>query len=130
MGGRLVKPIESNPLIWRALRGHSDSVGSTYEEGDPSNSADDLDETARPSTAPAGEPGLDPVELVVDGETFVVTRRPDSPRTIDFAWTSHPEGYGFGISTNFDWMPAQSELVERIRSFLAEIDPDIGYLSD
>jgi hypothetical protein len=43
-----------------------------------------LDENATPGLAPAGKPGVDPVERVVNEETFVVTRRADSPRTFDF----------------------------------------------
>lgn len=78
----------------------------------------------------AGKPGVDPVELVVDGETFVVTRRADSPRTFDFDWTSHPESYGFTVGMNFDWMPDRAELIDQVRSFLAEIDPETGYLPD
>jgi len=31
---------------------------------------------------------------------------------------------------NFDWMPDRAELIDQIRSFLAEIDPDTGYLPD
>ena len=75
-------------------------------------------------------PGSNPVELVVDGERIVVTRRVDSPGTYDFDWSSHPASYGFGVSANFDWRPDQAELTEHIRSFLAEIDPETGYLSD
>src|SRR4029453_19586814 len=37
------------------------------------------DENAMPGLAPAAAPGLDPVDLVVDGGGSVVTRRADSP---------------------------------------------------
>jgi hypothetical protein len=106
------------------------SMWSAYRDDDPSRPVDDLDENATPGLAPAGKPGVDPVELVVDGESFVVTRRADSPRTFDFDWTSHPESYGFTVGMNFDWMPDRAELIDQIRSFLAEIDPETGYLPD
>jgi hypothetical protein len=106
------------------------SMRGAYRDDDPSHPVDDLDEKATPGLAPAGKPGVDPVELVVDGETFVVTRRSDSPRTVDFDWTSHSESYGFTVGMNFDWMPDRAELIDQIRSFLAEIDPETGYLPD
>ena len=83
-----------------------------------------------PGLAPDTEPGLDPVELVVEGEKFVVTRRAGSSGTYDFAWTSHPASYGFSMGSNADWHPDRAELVKHIRSFLADIDPKTGYLRD
>jgi hypothetical protein len=103
---------------------------SAHRDDDPSRPVDNLDENATPSPAHAGKPGVDPVELVVDGKTFVITRRADSPRTFDFDWTSNPKSYGFTVGMNFDWMPDRAELIDQIRSFLAEIDPETGYLPD
>jgi hypothetical protein len=68
--------------------------------------------------------------LVVDGESFVVTRRADSPGTYDFDWISHPASYGFTIGANFEWRPDQAELREEIHHFLADVDPKTGYLPD
>jgi hypothetical protein len=48
----------------------------------------------------------------------------------DFDWTSHPESYGFTVGMNFDWSPDRAELIDQIHSFLAEIDPETGYLPD
>jgi hypothetical protein len=79
---------------------------------------------------PAAAPGLDPVELVVDAERFVVTRRADSPGTYDFDWISHPASYGFTIGANFEWRPDQAELTGEIHHFLADVDPKTGYLPD
>jgi hypothetical protein len=76
------------------------------------------DENAMPGLAPAVPPWLDPVELVVDGERFVVTRGADSPGTYHFDWISHPESYGFTIGTNFGWRPDRAELTQQIRDFL------------
>jgi hypothetical protein len=102
---------------------------SVYRHDDSSRPAKP-DENAMPGLAPAVPPGLDPVELVVDGESFVVTRRADSPGTYDFDWISHPASYGFTIGTNFEWRPDRAELTQQIRDFLAEIDPETGYLPD
>ena len=97
---------------------------------DDSNHPATPNENATPGLAPAAPRGLDPVELVVDGERFVVTRRAGSSDTYDFAWTSHPASYGFSIGGNADWHPDRVEMAEQIRSFLAEIDPETGYLRD
>jgi hypothetical protein len=102
---------------------------NAYAGDDPNHPANP-NENAMPGLAPTPAAGLDPVELVVDGEKFVVTRRAGSSGTYDFAWTSHPASYGFTIGSNADWHPDRTELAEQIRSFLAEIDPKTGYLRD
>jgi hypothetical protein len=104
-------------------------VWSAYRDDDFSRPVDP-DENATPGLGPTPAPGLDPVELVIDGESFVVTRRAESPGTYDFDWASHPESYGFTISANIEWKPDQTELREAIRSFLAQVDPETGYLPD
>ena len=111
---RMVQPV----LVW-----------SAYADDNPSRPAE-ADENAMPGLAPAAVPGLDPVELVVDGESFVVTRRADSPGTYDFDWISHPASYGFTIGANFEWRPGQAELTEEIHHFLADVDPKTGYLAE
>jgi hypothetical protein len=102
---------------------------SVYAADDP-NHPGKPNENAMPGLAPTPAPGLDPVELVVDGERFVVTRRAGSSGTYDFAWTSHPASYGFTIGSNADWHPNRAELAEQIRGFLSDIDPKTGYLRD
>ena len=110
------------------------SVWKVYAEDDPSHAAQPNEaqpnEDAMPGLAPTPAPGLDPVELIIDGEQFVVTRRAGSTGTYDFAWTSHPASYGFTIGSNADWHPDRAELAEQIRSFLADIDPKTGYLRE
>jgi hypothetical protein len=96
---------------------------------DPNHPAEPK-ENAMPGLAPTPAPGLDPIELVVDSEKFLVTRRADSSGTYDLAWISHPASYGFSIGTNADWHPDRAELVKQIRSFLTDIDPKTGYLRD
>ena len=79
-----------------------------------------------PTCAPPPPAGLDPVRLVVDGEHFVVTRRPSSTGTYDFTWTSHPASYGFTLSANSEWRPDRNEMSEEVRSFLSQIDNETG----
>jgi len=104
-------------------------VWSVYADDDPGRPAEP-EENALPALAPAAPPGLDPVELVVDGEIFVVTRRADTPGTYDFDWISHPASYGFTVGSSSDWRPDHVELTEEIRTFLAQNDPESGYLRD
>lgn len=95
-----------------------------------SESTTEPDQNATRGQAPPAPAGLDPEELVVAGEHFVVTRRADSPGTYDFAWTSHPTSYGLSATGATDWKPSRDELVEEIHGFLAGIDPETGYLRD
>ena len=105
-------------------------VWSAYRDDDPSRAAHGLDKDAIPGLAPPMTPGLDPIELVVDGEPFIVTRRPGAAATFDFDWISHPESYGFAIGSGPGWKPDRDELISNIRDFLAGIDPETGYLAD
>jgi len=102
---------------------------NAYPDSDPSRPVEPK-ENAAPGSAPLSPAGLDPVKLMVDGEHFVVTRRPGSPGTYDFDWTSHPESYGFTVGANFEWRPDRTEMTEEIRSFLSQVDKQTGYLRD
>ena len=102
---------------------------SVYSDDDPGRPAEP-NENATPGTAPLPPAGLDPVELVVGGERFVVTGRSGTPGTYDFDWVSHRESYGFSVGANADWRPDRNEMAEEIRSFLSQIDEDTGYLPD
>lgn len=81
-----------------------------------------------PDQRPEPEPGR---QLEVDGEVFVVSRRTSRGRLVeyDYAWLSGPnEGYGFGLSgpLHLD----EEDHAANIRGFLAEIDPETGYLAE
>jgi hypothetical protein len=104
-------------------------VWTAYTDDDPDRRAR-TDGSASPGLAPPAADGLDPVELVVDGERFLVTRRADAPGTYDFDWITHPAAYGFTVGGIADWRPDPPELFELIREFLFEIDPETGYLRD
>lgn len=77
------------------------ACGVFYADEDP-NRPVKPNENGIPGLAPITAPDLDPVELVVDGEKFVVTRRTGSSGTYDFAWASQPATYGFTIGSNAD----------------------------
>ncbi|MFD5897421.1 MULTISPECIES: hypothetical protein [unclassified Streptomyces] len=67
--------------------------------------------------------------LVVDGERFEVTERPEELGTYDFTWLSGPNpGYGF---TSAVWPPmalSVPELEEAARDFLKQVDPTTGHI--
>lgn len=96
------------------------------------------DERPREAEVTAGRA---PRRLVVDREVFDV-RPSESGHGVDFDWVSGPNpGYGFssslpvtfarsGEATVADPESAEADLVTHIRHFLAQIDPDTGYIAD
>ncbi len=106
-----------------APRGHDDEVEPTYPSGS------EPDPRAVPGVSPraADEDLTASFILEVDGELFAVGS--DEYGGTDYTWLSGPNpGYGFGVS------PTPNRSVEghrvAVRSFLADIDPDTGYLSE
>jgi len=97
---------------------------NVYADDDPNHPAKP-NENAMPGLAPTTAPGPDHVELVVDGEKFVVTRRTGSGT---YDRTSDPASYGLSIGSNADWHPDRAEFAQQIRSSLADIDPTTRYL--
>lgn len=93
---------------------------------------DEPEDDARPGLAPPDPPAREVATLHVEGETFVVRERDEERpgrRTYSYDWVSGPNpGYGFSSSGPF--VPAEDEHVEAVRAFLAEIDPETGYLPD
>lgn len=100
---------------------------------------DELPDDASP-TADDG-----PFTVIVDGETFTVTARPERSGSYDYTWESGPNpNYGFSSST-FVAYPSVldrandpsgfepstvAEHRESIRDFLLQINPETGYLGD
>ena len=87
------------------------------------------DPDAVPGTAPPPAVVSEQI-LVVDGERFRVSehRRQDRYHCYSYDWLTGPNpGYGFGSSA-----PQQSneDHTTAIRYFLADFDPDTGYLSE
>ena len=69
------------------------------------------------------------MRVEVDGELFVISIRPDRPGQYDFSWVSGPNpGYGFSSSTSEDGSLTDAQVRAAIRGFLAQIDPDTGYI--
>jgi hypothetical protein len=69
--------------------------------------------------------------LQVDGELFSIIQRPGEPGVYDFTWLSGPNpGYGFTMGTSDRGPLSTKTLEEAARGFLAEIDPETGYLGD
>ena len=87
------------------------------------------------STTPAAR------RVTVDGEVFDVRRRDDGS-ACDFDWVTGPNpGYGFtagvpivfapvGQTASTDATTVDGALVNAIRHFLQQIDPDTGYIAD
>lgn len=73
----------------------------------------------------------EPVVLTVDGETFRAQADAQQLGTWHVAWVNGPNaGYGFTTRRSDQQWESREELEKGIRSFLAEIDPTTGYLSD
>jgi hypothetical protein len=117
------------PVDQRRIGHQSGFMWSAYTDDDPGREAR-IDDAAQPGLAPKPPPGENPVALVVDGENFVVSQRAGTPGTYDFDWVSHPHDYGFATGGPRDWVPDEAEMVEEIRSFLSQVDPETGYLED
>ena len=86
-----------------------------------------------PSAVPGVVPGTDVhpddeiFTLDVDGELFAV--RPGGRGDTEYTWLSGPNtGDGFGTSGSPD--PTLDEHRERVRDFLAMIDPGTGYIQE
>lgn len=104
-------------------RGHDDVVEPTYPSGN------EPDPCAVPGVYPQIEDEGEATgfTLDVDGEIFAF--RPDDYGGTGYTWLSGPNpGYGFGESPTPN--RSEEEHREAIRDFLAEIDPDTGYLRE
>ena len=70
-----------------------------------------------------------PGRLEVDGEVFHVTADPDQPGAHHYTWETGPNpGYGFSEFRSDHGENTTAEHQEAIRDFLAQIDPETGYI--
>jgi hypothetical protein len=70
-----------------------------------------------------------PVERVVDGETFRISQDPDTPGLYHLDWLSGPNpDYGFSSRVIGGQQQTEAELDDEIRTFLAQVDPKTGYI--
>ena len=69
-----------------------------------------------------------PTRVEVDAELFDVTVR-ERPGQYHFAWVSGPNpGYGFSIGTSDGQRLSDADIEASIRNFLAQVDPETGYI--
>ena len=68
-----------------------------------------------------------PARIEVDGEVFEVAPRRDRPGQHDYTWISGPNP-GYGFSSSGGLVPTMADHEEAIRTFLAQIDPETGYI--
>ncbi len=67
--------------------------------------------------------------MTVDGELFEVSLSTEHPGQYHFAWLSGPnKGYGFGSKRSDGGVKSEQEIEASIRSFLAQVDPETGYI--
>ena len=67
--------------------------------------------------------------MTVDGELFEVVANPERPGQYHFAWLSGPnKDYGFSTARADGSATSERELEASIRNFLAQVDPDTGYI--
>jgi hypothetical protein len=69
------------------------------------------------------------IRVEVDGEAFDVVGRWDRPGQYDYTWVSGPNrGYGFSSASSDGSPLTMAGHEEAIRDFLAQVDPDTGYI--
>ena len=89
------------------------------------------DSTARLSQDVVMDIAPDRQRLSVQGETFEVVYDAEQPGTYHFAWLSGPNpGYGFSSRTSTHTRVAQQDLIDDAINFLAQVDPQTGYIED
>lgn len=72
-----------------------------------------------------------PTVLAVDGERFTAVADPDQPGTWHLTWDTGPNpGYGYTSRRSDHRWADPADLISGVRDFLAEIDPETGYLED
>jgi hypothetical protein len=70
-----------------------------------------------------------PTRVEVDGELFDVAPVRDRPGQYRFTWVSGPNsGYGFSAGTSDGRAMSSAEMDAGIRKFLAQVDPETGYI--
>jgi hypothetical protein len=75
---------------------------------------------------PAWEP---PTRVEVDGEVFDVAAERDRQGQYHFDWVSGPNSnYGFAVGTSDGRKMSSADIEDAIRAFLAEVDPETGYI--
>lgn len=77
------------------------------------------------------EPFPLPTVLAVDAERFTAIADPDQPGAWHLRWDTGPNlGYGYMTRRSDHQCAEPADLIDGVRGFLAEIDPETGYLAD
>lgn len=77
------------------------------------------------------EPAPDRQRLTVDGELFEVDYDSTQPGAYHFVWLTGPNpGYGFTTRVSSHTRQPQRVLIDSIVAFLAQVDPQTGYIED
>ena len=72
-----------------------------------------------------------PATLVVGDEQFTARAHPEQPGAWHLTWDTGPNpGYGYTTRRSDHHWAEPADLVPGAKAFLAEIDPDTGYLED
>ncbi|WP_273651772.1 hypothetical protein [Cellulomonas fimi] len=66
--------------------------------------------------------------LSVDGHEWLVRDRSGAPGAYDFDWLTGPDGYGFSMGSSNGTAFDEAAMRTAIAGFLAEVDPETGYL--
>jgi hypothetical protein len=70
-----------------------------------------------------------PNRVQVDGEVFDVVAERDRPGQVHYTWVSGPNpGYGFSTGTSDGREMSDADIEASIRNFLAQVDPETGYI--
>lgn len=73
--------------------------------------------------------GGDGIRVTVDGNVFDIIARPDRTGEYDYRWASGPNpDYGFSSASSTGRRLEMLDHVNAIRNFLAQIDPNTGYI--
>jgi hypothetical protein len=73
---------------------------------------------------------LKPTRVTVDEHAFLVRPDPSQPGVYHFDWLTGTPNYGFTVGRSDGGPMSMREAEEFIRGFLAQIDPETGYIGD
>ncbi|WP_446666950.1 hypothetical protein [Flexivirga sp. B27] len=110
-------------VVYACVPDGESNVGLVRLAGYDPNDPDAKDRTPDPFPLPT--------VLAVDEERFTAVADPDQPGAWHLTWDTGPNpGYGYTTRRSDHQWANTTDLISGARSFLAEIDPQTGYLAD